>query len=455
MSVSSAYTAICSSLLFPVHEWYKGHSSPAVRREMERTQWWSGEKLRELQVSRLKNLLTHAREYVPYYRQLFEKCDFDPGRIAAIEDLGRLPFLTKDLIRANATQLLAKGASRVRRFSTTGSSGDPLLFYVGRDRVSHDVAAKWRATRWWGVDIGDPEIVAWSSPIEIGAQDRVRRIRDRLLRSRLIPTHALSPELADRFLHEVRAFKPRMLFGYPSSLAFMAHRAAERGVRMNDLGIAVAFVTAERVYPHQRDVIRRVFGCPVADGYGGRDSGFIAHECPEGGLHITAEDIIVEIVDAEGRILEPGQAGDVVITQLFTREFPFVRYKNGDVAVLHDKACICGRGLPLIRQVQGRTNDFLVTESGGKVHDVAFAMVLRDMPGVRQFKIVQESIHIVRLELVVGQDFDVAMQTPKIESVFRHHLGARLRLSIDLVPRIAPEPSGKYRYVVSRVEQSH
>jgi phenylacetate-CoA ligase len=447
------YTRICSGIIFPLHEWIKKHHTTSVRKELETTQWWSAEQIQALQITRLRHLLVHAGKDVPYYRDLFSSIKFDPHTVNSLGDLSRLPILTKDIIRREGDRIKSPSAQHLKRFSTTGSSGDPLQFYIGKDRVTHDVAAKWRATRWWDVDIGDPEMVAWSSPIELNTQDRIKQIRDRLLRTRLLSTHSLSPERTDRFLEEIIAFRPRMLFGYPSSLTLLAQRAEDRGIDMSKLGIKVAFVTAERSYPHQRDIISRVFKCPVADGYGGRDAGFIAHECPAGGRHITAEDIIVEVVDAEGNPLLEGQAGEVVVTQLFTHDFPFVRYKNGDVATLSAEKCSCGRGLPLIKEVQGRTNDFLITQEGGRVHDVAFAMVLRDTPGVKQFKIIQETLALVRLQLVTDKNFNEAVQRPKIEQTFRFHLGKDLQLNIEFVTEIAPEKSGKYRYVVTHVTQ--
>jgi phenylacetate-CoA ligase len=422
-----------------------------VRRELERTQWSPPERLRQLQLGRLRDLLLHAEARVPYYRELFARMKFDPCGIDSLADLSRLPFLTKDVVRANLSTLQANGAKDLKPFSTTGSAGDPLQFYIGKTRVSHDVAAKWRAIRWWGVDIGDPEIVAWSSRIELTAQDLIRQARDLLLRSRLLSTEALSPKKMDQILADIRAFRPRMLFGYPSSIAMIAERAQERGLCMNDLGIKVAFVTAERVYPHQRDAIRRVFNCAVADGYGGRDSGFIAHECTAGGLHITAEDLVVEIVDSNGRPLPAGELGEVVITHFFTHDFPFIRYKAGDVAALDDRPCPCGRSLPLIKEVRGRTNDFLVSSNGERIHDVAFASVLREIPGIRQFKIIQESLDHVRLQLVVGIDFDEGEQEAKIRDTFRRQLGSDLKLDIEYVLQIDPELSGKHRYVVNRI----
>ena len=445
------YTTLAANIVFPLHERLKGHSTLSVLRDLKAIEWLDPVALDALRIERLRGLLCGASVHVPYYRKLFQKLDFSPERVTSIDDLQRLPVLEKSDIRRNYADLKADDAAGTRTFSTTGSSGDPLRFEIGKLRVSHDVAAKWLATQWWGVDIGDREIVAWSSPIELNSQDRVRRMRDLLLRSRLLPAISLSEKRLGECVQEIRDFRPVMLFGYPSSLTLIAQYAAKHDVTMSDLGIEVAFVTAEKVYPHQRDWIGRVFGCRVAEGYGGRDSGFIAHECPNGGLHVNAGDIVVEIVDAGGHVLPHGQAGEVVVTHLFTHDFPFVRYRTGDVAVLDDRQCPCGRGLPLMREVQGRTNDFLLLPDGGRVHDVAFAMLLRDMPGVEQFKIIQESFELTRVELVTGTSFDAEHSIPKIEALFRARLGGSTRIEIGLVPVIHPESTGKYRYVVSKI----
>jgi phenylacetate-CoA ligase len=182
------------------------------------------------------------------------------------------------------------------------------IFNIGKKWISHDIAAKWRATRWWGVDIGDPEVVIWGSPIELKTQDRLRYLRDKILRTHLLPAFEMSDSRVDGFIRTIRSVRPKMLFGYPSAIAHIAARARTTGRDMNDLGIKVAFVTAEKLYAHQRDLIQETFGCRVANGYGGRDAGFIAHECPQGGMHISAEDIIVEIVDAAGNPLPAQEA---------------------------------------------------------------------------------------------------------------------------------------------------
>ncbi len=142
------YTALVSGLIFPLHERMKQHASVAVRRQMEESQYWPEPRLQDLQLQRLKRLLLRAQSKVPYYRDLFASLGFDPARdLRSLADLARLPLTDKATIRANSDRLKAEDALGLSRFNTGGSSGEPLIFYIGKERVSHDVAAKWRATR--------------------------------------------------------------------------------------------------------------------------------------------------------------------------------------------------------------------------------------------------------------------------------------------------------------------
>lgn len=445
-----SYTRLVAGCLFPVQCWMKGHTTVAVRRSLEATQWLSSDRLAELQASRLRRLIQIAASEVPYYREVFARHGLATKDIATPADLAQLPLLDKPLIRAHSAALKRPGAQGLAKFTTGGSSGSPLQFMISRERVSHDVAAKWRATRWWGVDIGDPEIVLWGSPIEVGAQDRVRAWRDALQRTRLLPAFDMSTQRLDGFLAELREFQPRMLFGYPSALAVIAQHAERRGVRLDDLGIKVAFVTSERLYPYQREDISRVFGCPVANGYGGRDAGFIAHECPAGNLHITAEDVVVEIIDPTGRVLPPGELGEIVVTHLATADFPFIRYRTGDMAALSPNSCDCGRGLPLLQQLEGRSTDFVMAADGTLMHGLALIYVLREETGVENFRIIQETLGWCRIELVVNERWDTAA-AQRVERGIAARLGPSVRVSLELQNQLAPDPSGKHRYVQSRI----
>lgn len=447
-ALSSIYTGLVSKALFPLHERLKGHDSVALRQGLERSQWLTPAELQALQLQRLNRLLAEVGQHVPYYRELFQRLGLAVGSFASLAELQQLPLLGKAEIRAHTEAMKSTRGRSLARFNTGGSSGEPLIFFIGKERVSHDVAAKWRATRWWGVDIGDPEMVVWGSPIELGAQDRLRALRDRLLRTELLPAFEMNAAKLDGFVAAIRRKRPSMLFGYPSALSHIARHARERGVAMDDLGIKVAFVTSERLYDEQRALISEVFGCPVANGYGGRDAGFIAHQCPSGGMHLTAEDIIVELLDREGRPVPLGTAGEIVVTHLATSDFPFIRYRTGDIAVMDERACACGRGLPMLKEIQGRSTDFVIAADGTVMHGLALIYILRDLPGLRSFKVVQHSRDRTEVLLVPEPGFDPGAPARIVEG-FKKRLGVSVAVEVRLVDAIAAEKSGKFRYIVS------
>lgn len=448
--VMNMYTALVSRGIFPLHERLKGHSTVAVRRELERTQWLPPADLEVYRLDKLRRFLGEIGEQVPYYRDLFRDRGFSPAQMSSLADLAKLPLLDKETIRSNSDRLRSDSAGELARFNTGGSSGEPLVFFLGKDRVSHDVGAKWRATRWWNVDIGDRELVVWGSPIELGAQDHVRLWRDRLLRTSLLPAFEMSAANLDRFVDQIRDKRPRMLFGYPSSLAMIARHAQQKGMAMDDLGIRVAFVTSERLYDNQREVIEAVFGCPVANGYGGRDAGFLAHACPSGSLHITAEDVIVEIVDEDGVPVPTGTSGEIVVTHMHTADYPFVRYRTGDVGALSDERCSCGRGLPVLGRIDGRTTDFVYAKDGSVLHGLSLIYVLRDLESVAEFRIVQESLEHTAVSVVPRGEFSDEERAHVIDQ-FKKRLGASVHIDVNLVDRIEREKSGKFRYVQSKV----
>ena len=448
--MSSLYTRFAAGVLFPLHERIKGHDTVARMAVLERSQYLKPAEVAALQLSKLKQFLQDIGTHVPFYRERFADAGFDPAALTAMADLTRLPLLTKADIRAHEAQMKALDHGPLTRYNTGGSSGEPLIFFTGLGRKSHDVAAKWRATRWWGVDIGDPELVVWGSPIEIGAQDRVRRLRDALMRSELLPAFEMSAANLDGFVARIRATRAAMVFGYPSSLTLIARHARARDVRLDDLGTRVVFVTSERLYAEQRQEISAAFGCPVANGYGARDAGFIAHECPSGSLHISAEDIVVETVQADGQPAGPGQPGEIVVTHLATRDFPFVRYRTGDVGVLGGAGCACGRGLPVLRAVEGRTTDFVVARNGTVMHGLALIYTLRDLPGVERFKIEQLSLDCTLVRVVATPPFGAADEA-RIRRDFKARLGAEVEVRIERVAEIPAEASGKFRYVSSLV----
>ncbi|AEP30655.1 phenylacetate--CoA ligase family protein [Brumicola nitratireducens] len=447
----SLYTKFVANVFFPLHEKLKKHDTVSIRKQLEESQWLSTDKLLALQNDKLQQFLSGLYINNTFVKKLFDNNKLSPSDIKTAADLSKLPFMTKSVIKENFEELLSKNAKSVSKFSTGGSSGNPLLFLLGKERVSHDVAEKWRATRWWDVDIGDTEIVAWGSPIELNSQDKVKAIRDKFLRTHLIPAFDLSDASVMTFLDEIKSKRPKMLFGYPSVFAMLAKKAIEKQIDMSKCGIKVVFVTSERLYDYQRQDIEKAFNAPVANGYGGRDAGFIAHECPKGNLHVSAEDIVVEIVGDDLQPLPDGEEGEIVVTHLATSDFPFIRYRTGDIASYSKRVCGCGRGLPILENIQGRSTDFVYKTDGTKMHGLSLIYVLREVDGIEEFKITQHSLGKVDVEVVPTTEMSSAIEHYIVDGL-KQRLGDSVDVQVFSVAALTPEKSGKYRYVICKVE---
>jgi phenylacetate-CoA ligase len=400
----------------------------------------------------MRELIKHACANVPYYRGLTTR-EIDVMNVSTPEDLRKIPFLTKDLIRRDPEALKSEKCKTFVKSNTGGSTGSPMIFFLGKKRISADVAAKLRATRWWGVDIGDREAVIWGSPVELTRQDLIRQFRDRLFNTKLLSAFEMTEEAMVAYIHFIRRYKPGHVFGYPSSIYLLCRCAAGNNIRLDDSGVKVVFCTAERLYDHQAELISNTFAAPVANGYGGRDLGFIAHECPAGGMHITAESVIVEIVDHDGTVLPSGNRGEIVVTHLDSQDYPFIRYRSGDIGVLSEEACDCGRGLPLLKEIEGRTTDYIVAPDGKIMHGLSLIYVLREIPGINEFRIVQEKADSFVIDIVRAAYFRPESEA-LIKGGFRKRMGADVKIIFNYVDKIECENSGKFRYVVSKVPLS-
>jgi phenylacetate-CoA ligase len=416
---------------------------------MRREQWVSRDELREIQQVRLHSLLHSAYSNVPYYHELFHSVGTDV-RDFQLTDLQRLPFLTKEIIRNNLARMTNPKARGVRKFSTGGSTGSPLIFFLGPTRVSSDVAARMRAESWFDVVQGDSEFAIWGSPVELSKQDRVRELRDRILRTRLLSAFEMNPKTMSRYLDEMERRGCRRVFGYPSSIALLCEHARQEKRDLRKLGVKAVFVTAEYLYEHWRTAIAETFGCPVANGYGGRDSGFVAHECPAGGMHITADRLIVEIVDEQGQPQPFGHAGEIVVTNFDTPEMPFIRYRTGDVGVLTDRSCSCGRSLPLLERIDGRKTDFIVAPDGRVMHGLSLIYVMREITGIKAFRITQERLTSFKVEVVRDRQYDPSNEE-RIRKAFVQRLKAPVDVKVNYLESIPSTPSGKTRHVISEV----
>jgi phenylacetate-CoA ligase len=263
----------------------------------------------------------------------------------------------------------------------------------------------------------------------------------------------------DDYIAFIRRREPGCLYGYPSSIALLARHALRRGLNPGDLGspdLRAIFVTGEVLLDHDREAIASAFGGPVVIEYGCRDGGLLALGCEAGSLHVPQENVIIELLDARGRPVAPGQVGEVTVTHLEAVGMPIIRYRTGDEArssANPASACPCGRSSQTLAEIRGRLTDHIVCRVGRqlrRMHALSLIYVLREAEGVIQFRIVQPSID--RLEVAVTADERFTPQVRQsVEAHLRQRLGPSVAIDIHCRDRIAPAASGKYAYVISHV----
>jgi phenylacetate-CoA ligase len=445
--------ALVRSVLFPLHEWMKGH--PTLRALWEARRWdrWSTDEIAAAQLTKLKRVIAHAAAHTPYYREAFARHGVNADDVNGLADLRRVPLLGRSDLRAHREDLVARDRKRrMAVMATGGSTGEPVTVLVDRRRAAVNTAARIRAREWWGIRHGEREAVLWASPIELTAQDRLRSLRDRLLNTRLYSAFEGSAHGLGAIAGDLARFRPAALYGYASSLHLLARHVLAEGLDGRAWGIRAVFATAEGIRPDQRDDLTAAFGAPVAGEYGARDAGLIAHECPSGGHHILAEGILVEVLGPDGNPVPPGERGEIVTTHLEAMGFPLIRYRTGDIGVAVDGPCACGRALPRLARVEGRATDFLLAPDGRLLHALGVIYVLRELPGVGAFQVEQPAADrlVVRIAREAGfPDDGEAVIRAGIHELMR----SEIPVAIHYVTAIAPGASGKHRYVISPVAE--
>jgi phenylacetate-CoA ligase len=438
------------NVFFPLHERLKGHPTHQILREMEAADRGTTAELEHLQRQKLGDLIEYCYRHVPYVRAHMQASGVEPAHIRGLQDLHLLPVMTKADVQKNRAALRSDASGKLASFSSGGSTGSPLIFDIGKRRIASRVALRQRANRWWGVSVGDSEVAIWGSPIELTSQDRLRKFRDMVLGSQLLSAYEMNEETMSHYLDILEERRPRQIFAYPSAMFVLSRHAQRQRRNLRGIGTKVILVTSEVLYAHQRDLIVETFGCPVANGYGGRDSGFIAHECPRGGMHLMADAVITEILDPEGRPVLPGEPGEIVVTDLYSHEFPFIRYATGDIGVLSTRQCACARPLPLLERLDGRSNDSVVAPDGRVMHGQALISILMEISGIEHFRIRQKDVDCFEVQLVKNSEYRVESEGV-IREGWAKRLRAPLRVTFEYLEVIPPERSGKVRHIVSEL----
>ena len=411
--------------------------------------------IRARQWGAFQPLLRHAFETVPYYRALLERLRLHPADFHRLEDLERLPLLTKADIRANGPALRSSLFSPETLFhkKTSGSTGVPLEISVNRESVQWKTACTIRSDEWSGYRLGGRVAKVWGNP-EYRQQGLKGRLRNFFVdRARYLDTIGIDEARMREFAVSLRRKQPSLLFGHAHSLYLFACYAKKHfREQIRPAGI---ISTAMLLHDWQRAVIEEAFGRKVTNRYGCEEVSLIACECEQHrGLHLNADAHYAEVIFDRPSAKEAGE-GSLVVTDLTNFAMPLIRYKVGDVVVKTDRQCPCGRGLPLIERVEGREADYVLTPSGKLISGISltenFALHIR---GAAQVQIVQEDVRTLRLRMVAGNEFGPESRR-QIEDLVRNTFGSEMNYEVELVDAIPQEASGKYRFCISKVASEY
>jgi phenylacetate-CoA ligase len=384
-----------------------------------------------LQEERLRQLTAHCAAEIPYYEGL---------DVRSLEDLEGVPFTSKEDVRKDPEAFISKrcGRSALGSITTSGSTGMPLTIrYDGRE-ADWRLALEYHQLTECGVGPFERQahLTYYSLPEKL--PQRLGLFRREYLS--FYEDEAVS-------LAKLKKLRPDVLHCYPSFLVPLAqaNRAAGAGFRVKK-----AFSSAEVLSDSARQLICGSFGCDLRDFYGSTELSWIAWQCEEGSMHLHSDALIAEVVDRKGRRLSEGRSGELVVTPLWKRAMPFIRYRTGDRTAIRS-GCPCGRRTERIEPVEGRQDDFIVLPSG-RIRSARFVdLSVRSVPGISLYQVVQERDGTLRMRIVPsGSLSNKARQ--EIERSLRASFPEPVEVELEIAASIPRGPSGKIRSVISRVK---
>jgi len=367
------------------------------------------------------------------------------------EDLRLLPLLSKRDIQRHGAAMIHDNyrVDDLVEARTGGSTGAALTIYADRHCRDLRNAAAVRSDRWAGWDVGVKRGALWGNPPTAAT---LRHKLRKTLYERVVyfDTMDMSDATMAGFVRAWSRERPRVLFGHSHSLYIWASWLIRRDITsVRPRGV---ISTSMMLLPSERAVIETAFGCRVTDRYGCEEVGLIACECEEHrGLHVNADHLYLECLNEDGTPAAAGEPGELVITDLINTGQPLIRYRIEDVAVPSSRACPCGRGLPLIESVVGRTADFLVRPDGSLVAGVSLVeRTLTAIPGIEQLQIVQETADLIVLNVVPMPGYGPEAERDLI-AAFHQVFTPAVCVRVQTMPRLPQQASGKYRFAINRV----
>lgn len=406
--------------------------------------------------AKLRNLLIHAHETSPYYRMAWESIGFRPSVGFKSDDLQQLSFLTKDIIREQKALLVSKRFQRheLDISSTGGTTGTQTSFYMNHACMISRVGRQRGILELCGYRVGMRRALVWGVHSDLPPQNVRGNFKQRFRRYASNQETLCCTVMNDQMMMDYHArllrFRPEVLYGYPSALAQLGRFIHDRG--LEPILVNTIITTAERLSDANRRQLNRLFGAEVFNLYCTREHGCIGFECERHrGLHIDTGNIHMEIIK-DGQRVEPGQPGEIVITDLLNYGMPFIRSRTGDMGMYSQQPCDCGSPLPLLKELHGRSSDLVYRPDGSVVPGLMLTDLFTDLPSIRFAQFVQENVKRLDVLLVVTEAFSEQVQTEVVRQV-REIMGNKIEIRIKLVNDISRNPrSGKIEELICKVD---
>ena len=419
--------------------------------EVRRTEWLSAEELEADQSARLRRLVSHCEERIPYYRDLFSELGLAAADIAHEGDLKKLPVLEKEEIRRAPERFCVDGSSRGLLARTTGgTTGTPLRYFVTPEAVQFNYAIyEARFRNWAGVSFGE-RMSSMNGRVIVPSHQSGPPYwrRNYAFNQQYLSIYHLTPENLPSYVKAMSKFQPAVIVGYPSAVHLLATHilaSEQQGV----ITPKAVLLSSETLFPWMRSDIEQAFQCRVFDGYSQGELTIFISECPAGSMHISPDCGVVEFVRIEGET-------ELVATGLSNFGMPLLRYRTRDVAEQGDGSdCACGRKLPTIRKLVGRADDLVMTPDGRSVGAAPMSLAFQSIPGIRESQVRQTTIESVDVDIVTvdgAREPDQGIEAALLREL-RARLGPALQIAINRVDRIERTGAGKRQLIVSTLHQ--
>lgn len=419
--------------------------------DLERTERLSLAELEELQAERLRKMIRHAYNNVPYYRRVFEERRLTPADLQTPNDLYKLPVLTKQAVRQFADDLRARNVSRhqYRIGRTGGSTGIPLKLLLDRRCILFDHVLVRRLWSWAGYEPGDRVVILRGLTLvprneQSGTYWRFDWGENKIY----ISGFHLSSEVMPLYVQKLLGWKPKFIAGYPSCMFTLARFMEQAGVQ---IPVQAIFTSSEKLTELERNVIERQFLCKVWDRYGTGERLAVTQQCEYGSYHQNVESGILQVDSPLGQPAAVGQKGMLIQTGLTNFSMPMIRYAIEDIGCLVDGDCRCGRKLPLAGPVDGRKDDVIVTAEGRLMPRAGLDQIHEYVENIERCQLVQRKIGEVTIRVQPRPGFNQA-DAEELVRQLRKRLGSRTKIGIESVEKLELTATGKQRFIVSDLD---